>query len=241
MQEHDSLIHRVESPNYRYPPSRNPYWEKIRETSGRIRLDHESEKYSGLWKKTFSTTDAALHVELGCNGGHWLLARAALDPKDLFVGIDWKFKQVYLAHEKSQKHAVNNTVWLRAHAERMPMMFAAGEIDHLYLFFPDPWPKKAQRKNRLFDMTWLTNVAPLLRSGGTFEIRTDHGEYFAEMLSAVRARLEDWKIESVSRDHHGGAGTAANARKLAPPKVTLFERVFISQGVPIQRVVLKRN
>jgi tRNA (guanine-N7-)-methyltransferase len=225
-------------PEFQYPPSRNPYWKKLEEFSHCAFGDHRPEELRGQWRTLSSLPSPSLHVEIGCNGGHVLLEWAKRDPKSIYVGIDWKLKQVYRAAEKVSKHAIRNAFFARAFAERIHFMFAAGEVDHLYLFFPDPWPKKSQLKNRIFQPDWLRRCAGIVRPGGTFSIKTDHAGYAEHMRDVIQACQANWELTDESQDLHASNPRAA---ELKIPEVTLFERLFIKDGIPIHSYRLARR
>lgn len=236
------------SPDFRYSSSYNIYWEKIKnappEMQGIAYGDHDTEKHRGQWREQFrlaaETSDVKqrlLHVEIGCNAGHVTLEWAKRNPDELYIGIDWKFKIIYWFAEKIVKNKLKNCLTFRANAERLPFMFAAGEINFLHMFFPDPWPKKAQMKNRTANSTWLRSIAPLLSHDGIFHLKTDHAEYFEFILEELQAVTDIFEIIEMTKDLHAGD---PNAKNLTIPEVTLFERLFIKDGLPIHSVKLRR-
>lgn len=230
----------IHHPEYQYPLSRNPYWKLLQEISDYVQMDGEAEKNRGNWRNLFKADtplDAKLHVEIGCNGGHWILGQAARHPEQRFIGIDWKPKQIFKAYEKLQKKELKNILFLRVHARRLPYLFSPSEIDQLYLFFPDPWPKKAQKKNRLVQIDWLQEISPLIHPQGAFEIRTDHSEYFSWIQNCLQSENNThFQLIEFSQDYYKDH---SNPQDLVPPDVTLFERVFIREGLPIHRLLLR--
>jgi tRNA (guanine-N7-)-methyltransferase len=114
-------------------------------------------------------------------------------------------------------------------------MFAPGEVDALYLYFPDPWPKKAQIKNRFLTAERLRDIHSLLKTGGLFHIKTDHAGYFEAMEEAIAETRELWDVRERTADLHAGN---PHAGELTIPDVTLFERLFIQDGKPIHSVKL---
>lgn len=236
----------IQHPEYKYPVSKNPYWAKVREFQGRIFSDNDTESHKGRWRDQFhdaakSQPHRPLHVEIGCNGGHVILEWAAADPKGAYFGLDWKFKQIHRGAEKAVKRKIDNLIFLRSHAERIEYVFSEGEIDHLYLYFPDPWAKKSQWKNRFITSERLLGLAKLVRAGGTFHIKTDHAGYFEWMEKALASLQKEkgcpWKIIERSTDLHAGN---EDRLKLEIPKVTLFEKIFIRQGIKINSLMLER-
>lgn len=236
----------VSSPDFRYAPSKNIYWEKLKnlpeDLQGTALTDHDTEAHRGSWRKQFlkkpdpkdgDLSLIPLHVEIGCNAGHVCLEWAKRNPDARYIGIDWKFKQIYRLAEKMRKSQVDNLLAFRANADRLPFMFGKGEIDFLHMFFPDPWPKKAQKKNRTADRDWLASIAPLLSGSGWFHLKTDHAEYFDFILENLHSLPETFEILECNRNLHEGN---PEAHLLAIPEVTLFERLFIRDGLPIHSV-----
>lgn len=238
----------VSSPEFRYAPSKNIYWERLKnlpeDLKGTAYTDHDTETHRGNWRKNFRNTagkiqalsNVPLHVEIGCNAGHVCLEWAKKSPEALYIGIDWKFKQIYRLAEKMKKFQVNNLLAFRANADRLPFMFEKGEIDYLHMFFPDPWPKKAQKKNRTADREWLLSVAPLLSGKGWFHLKTDHADYFEFILENLNSLPETYEILEFTRNLHEGN---PSAHLLTIPEVTLFERLFIKDGLPIHSVKVR--
>jgi tRNA (guanine-N7-)-methyltransferase len=228
-------------PDYRYTESRNPYWEKIKQYKGRIFSDNDTEQHSGHWREKFANAPNELHVEIGCNAGHVTLDWAAQNPKRGYIGLDWKFKPIFWGMEKASKRKIENVLFFRAHAERLPFMFGPEEIDGLYLYFPDPWPRKKQWKNRSLTSKALIQIAPLMKKDGIFHIKTDHAGYFEWMLEHLEIALKEagpiWEVTEKTTDLHE---KNPDPKKLNIPDVTLFEKLFIKDGIKINSLKLRK-
>jgi tRNA (guanine-N7-)-methyltransferase len=153
-----------------------------------------------------------------------------------YIGLDWKFKPIFRGAEKAVKARLDNLLFFRAHAERVRFMFGEGELDRVSIFFPDPWPKKKHSKNRWVNADRLTDLHHVLSPGGILHIKTDHPDYFDWMEEAIEKTRPLWETLSHTRDLHAGN---PDAGKLQIPEVTLFERLFIHDGLPIHQVQLK--
>ncbi|MFZ9594939.1 MAG: tRNA (guanosine(46)-N7)-methyltransferase TrmB [Bdellovibrionia bacterium] len=249
-----NLKYPIDHPEYQYPRGKNPYWAKIQEQKGWVFCDHDTEEHAGNWRAFFPDTQNTatavkdhadsshhpreLHVEIGCNAGHVTLEWAKANPNAAYIGIDWKFKPIFRAAEKTKKRGIQNLLWFRSHAERLPFMFQPEEIDRLYLFFPDPWPKKAHWKNRFITAEQLNRIAPVVKKGGIFHIKTDHAAYFDWMLEAIEGAQSHWQIQELTRNLHQGH---PSPERLEIPEVTLFEKLFIRDQIPIHSVKLIRK
>jgi len=226
-----------------YLPSENIYYTKLKALSEGAYANRDTENHKGEWRNLFVDRDPAsaqqrkLHVELGCNGGHVALEWAERNPSDAYIGIDVKYKQVYKAFEKAQRRGIKNTLFLRAQSERIDLMFAPQEIDFLYLYFPDPWAKKSQLKNRIVQPEWLIKCASVVKDGGIFHIKTDHAEYADWMRAQFQKVTGFWKVTEDKDDLHAGH---PNPTSLRIPEVTLFERIFIKEGIKIHSFKLEK-
>ncbi len=231
-------------PDYKYGVAKNPYSARLAEFPGLAYSDNATETFAGSWREKFGATGKnlnsrrELHVEIGCNTGHVTRAWAAANPDKLYIGIDWKFKIVHRGAEKAAEKGLENLIFFRANVERLQYMFGPGEVDYLYLYFPDPWPKKSQWKNRFLKESTLREAARVVRPGGIFHIKTDHDGYYAWMQEAFTKGGDLWEIERESLDLHAGNPAAG---KLEIPEVTLFEKLFIKDGIPIKSAWLNRR
>jgi tRNA (guanine-N7-)-methyltransferase len=230
----------VSHPDFRYSESKNPYWTKLKTFQGRVFSDNETETHRGHWRDLFPKTPRELHVEVGCNAGHVTLEWAAENAENGYIGIDWKFKPIFWGMEKAARRKIDNLLLFRAHAERLPFMFGPQEIDRLYLFFPDPWPRKKQWKNRSLNSQALIRIAPLMKKGGIFHIKTDHAGYFEWMLEHLEIALKEagpiWEVVEKSHDLHADH---PDPKSLKIPAVTLFEKLFIKDGIKINSLKLR--
>jgi tRNA G46 methylase TrmB len=79
-----------------------------------------------------------------------------------------------------------------------------------------------------------------MKKGGIFHIKTDHPGYFEWMLEHLEIALKEagliWEIVEKTHDLHAEHPDAAS---LQIPDVTLFERLFIKDGIKINSLKLK--
>lgn len=234
----------IDHPLFTYPKAKNPYSEHLKRVRGFAYQEGDTETRRGKWREAFLeigfTADALantpLHVEIGCNAGHVIVEQAARNPDRLYIGIDWKFKPIFRAAEKAMKRGLKNLIFLRAHADRIGAIFGELEIDTLALYFPDPWAKKSQLKNRWFQARRLEQVQKLMRtSESRFHVKTDHSGYFQWMLDEIEKTKHHWQIEELTWNlHHAHP----DPRSLKIPEITLFEGLFIRDEIPIKSLVL---
>ncbi|MEK6704359.1 MAG: tRNA (guanosine(46)-N7)-methyltransferase TrmB [Bdellovibrionota bacterium] len=243
---------------YRYPISRNTYFPKLLELArqpigfnkaSQVYLDNGAELMRGHWREIFSDQhtpgpsahDRELHVEIGCNAGHVIVELAKRNPDKLYIGIECKHKAVYRCAQKAAKSGLRNIAFIRGNAFRIKHIFAEAEVDSLSIFFPDPWPRRSQRMNRLISARWLDQVGELLKPSGMLHIKTDHADYFDWIEKEFKkSYLENraWVNAERSTDLYANH---PSPQSLDIPDVTLFEKLFIAEGKPIfnLNVILK--
>jgi len=160
-----------------------------------------------------------LEVEIGCGKGRFLTARAAQNPDIQYLGIERMLSRVTRLDKKATRLKLDNLRILRLEAfYTFYYLLPAHRIRTVYVFFPDPWPKRHHHNRRLFSPFFIDALWTRLEIGGTVQIATDHLDYF----STIRARLTaDSRFCEIS------------AMERAPHEQTEFEYIFRNQGLPI--------
>lgn len=63
-------------------------------------------------------------------------------------------------------------------------------LDRIYVFFPDPWPKKRHHKRRLLQADFLALLKPTLKRNGCLFLATDWEELAEHMITVCDADSE---------------------------------------------------
>jgi tRNA (guanine-N7-)-methyltransferase len=215
-----------------YRPSKNPYNFKIREFEGvQVIADELTEKHKGQWRARFGKgPEAKLELELGAYHGETSNHLARTNPQNVHLGIEWKYKMCFMGGKKARDQGLTNVTHLRANIARLPWMFEKGEIDRVWILFPDPWSKLSQSKWRLLQPGFFRMLACLLPEGKELMIKTDHREYSEFIAESLK--------EAACFDPMSEEKAKANWA-LIPP--TPFERIFLRQSLPIYPFALVRN
>ena len=161
-----------------------------------------------------------LEVEVGCGKGRFLTARAAAHPEADFLGIERMLGRVHSFDEKCRRLAIVNAHVLRLEAlYTFWYLLPAHGVRTVYVFFPDPWPKKKHHSHRLFGPLFLKALWKRLATGGRIEFATDHEEYFRFVSEeCFPASTAFRRVEPMAR---------------GPEAWTEFETRFRGQGLPI--------
>ncbi len=223
-----------------YHPSKNPYYTLLIEASQRhpcqAFVDDQTELHKGNWRTFFDPAPAKLILEIGCNAGHCLIPTAQGNPKNAYLGLDYKYKAIGRAWLKAQKQGITNVAFLRANAHRLSNVFAAQEVDEILIYFPDPWIRRSQAKHQWLTPQMISIFHEILRPQGRVCFKSDHLKTFEAILSYFTSL--NWEIISSTTDLHQNNPLA---KKLNLPDVTVFERLFIKEGIPIKHFIAQKK
>lgn len=211
----------------------NPYHDRLAIFDQFVLRDDEGEGHRGHWSKDVFKNDHELEVEIGTGYGHFMMSHTQKFPDYNFVGMDHRFKRSFHLAKKLDKLEFKNFRYLRARGERLAFLFGESEIDRLFYFFPDPWPKKRHHKKRLFQKKFLDELYKTLKPGGEMLIKTDHDGYFEWMLEELKGE-ERFFVEMQTFDLH-----KEQADHFLASFVTKFEKIFLEKEIKIKAMVLK--
>lgn len=196
------------------------------ENSELVILDPVSHK--GKFKDVFEQQHP-LHIEIGMGKGDFIYEMARRNPDINFIGIE-KFPSVIAAaiNKINQKEKINNLRLMHYDAIQLNDIFAKNEVDHIYLNFSDPWPKKRHAKRRLTSHAFLDVYKNILIDNGQIEFKTDNRGLFE--YSLVSVNQYPMNLEYVSLDLHHSPEMENNV-------MTEYEKKFSVNG-PIYKMIV---
>lgn len=170
--------------------------------------------------------EAPLEVEIGSGRARFLVAAARANPAHDFLGLERSLAYYRVCRDRVARSGLPNARALRADGRLFAEGLEPGSVRAFHIYFPDPWPKKKQRKRRLLDAVTLEVLASRLEPGGTLRIATDYAGYG----SAIDSLLESvGALEKLAWD------------ALPPPPPTSYELKYRAEGRPIWRFLLIRR
>ena len=180
----------------------------------------------GKWHDEWFGNNNPIVLELGCGKGEYTVRLAEIYPQKNFIGIDIKGARMWKGAKESHHMKQPNATFLRTRIELLESFFDAGEIDEIWLTFPDPQPKWKREKKRLSGSVFLNLYRNFLKDKGIVHLKTDSRELFDYTLSLVHVNgLET--IVSVT-DLYG--------QRPGDPLLSIrthYEEIFLKHGVPI--------
>lgn len=131
---------------------------------------------------------APLAVEIGFGNGDNLAKIAAANPDKDYIGIEVHRPGVgRLMLELDRQGLSNVKIYCHDALEILEQRIPDNSLHALYLFFPDPWPKKKHHKRRIVRPDFIDLLARKLVSGGIFHAATDWRNYAEVMLNLLSA------------------------------------------------------
>jgi len=137
--------------------------------------DHASVR--GNWTSVFGN-DHPITLELACGKGDYALALGAKYPDRNYIGIDIKGDRLWKGARQALEAGMPNIHFLRARIDHICNFFAPGEVDEIWITFPDPYEKKPKKRKRLTHPVFLSRYARILKPGGPIHLKTDSDHLF---------------------------------------------------------------
>ena len=132
----------------------------------------------GNWNKEHFKNDNPLVVELACGKGEYTVNLAQLFPDKNFLGVDLKGNRIWRGARTAFDEGITNVAFLRIQIEDILDYFAAGEIDEIWITFPDPQPQLSREKKRLTSKGFLNKYKIVLKEGGLLNLKTDNDQFY---------------------------------------------------------------
>lgn len=190
--------------------------------------------------ETFFGNPHPVEIEIGSGKGKFLLEAAMQHPTVNYIGVERAQKYVAFTQERFEKYMRHFSVdkasgtfanvrlaWTDANYF-LTRYVPIESVQAYHIYFPDPWPKKRQRKRRIFrNQDFLSAMTRTLTSySGRLYIATDYAEYFSE----IRERLSELTpLQPVPLNLSGYEHIATN-----------FEMKYRSEGRDIYRAVYEK-
>lgn len=137
----------------------------------------------GRWHTDFFENDNPIVLELGCGKGEYTVALARKYPEKNFIGIDIKGARLWRGCKTSNEEGMKNVAFIRTRIQLIEQFFAPCEVSEIWVTFPDPQPKKPNK--RLTSERFLSYYKKILTPNSTIHLKTDSYELYDYTLNEV--------------------------------------------------------
>ncbi|MBR1644454.1 MAG: tRNA (guanosine(46)-N7)-methyltransferase TrmB [Bacteroidaceae bacterium] len=191
---------------------------------GYDQLEAGTFEWRGRWADYFKN-DNPIVLELGCGKGDYTIALAKQDATRNYIGVDIKGARLWRGAKTATEEAMPNVAFIRTRIELIDRFFAPNEVSEIWITFPDPQPKKPNK--RLTSPRFLELYRHMVRPGSLVHLKTDSLELHRYTVDEVVRPLA-YPIETATDDLY--ASSYEGEAKLVQ---TFYEQMFLSQGKPI--------
>jgi tRNA (guanine-N7-)-methyltransferase len=140
----------------------------------------------GKWAPEVFGNGHPLVLELGCGKGEYTVGLARKNPLKNFMGLDIKGARIWKGARLANDEGLANVAFLRTRIDFITSFFAPGEVDEIWITFPDPQEKKRRQKKRLTSAIFLNLYRQILRDNGLIHLKTDNRVLYTYTLELAR-------------------------------------------------------
>ena len=179
-----------------------------------------------------------VHLEIGCGRGEFITEIALLEPEINFLGLEIKKKRITTILKKldPEKHK-NIRLMMVLVDDQIVEKMQPSSVERIYIYHPDPWPKRKHFKNRLIQEDFLQAMSKILQDEGEVIITTDHEGYMNWIVKHFQ-KSEDYLVsfpEGYSREPFDGHIETHFEQKLKKKGYPSFYMKFIKNRVVLSQ------
>ena len=142
----------------------------------------------GKWQETFFKNNLPLTLELGCGKGEYSVGLALRHPERNYLGVDIKGNRIWRGAKTGIEDNIPNIGFLRTEIEHLNNFFLPGEVDEIWITFPDPQPNKSKAHKRLTSAEFLDRYRKILKPDGIVHLKTDSAFLFESTMEVIESQ-----------------------------------------------------
>jgi tRNA (guanine-N7-)-methyltransferase len=168
-------------------------------------------KIKGAWRSQYFRNNNPMVLELACGRGEYTIGLARQFPERNFVGVDIKGPRIWRGSKTAEEEGLKNAGFLRCQVQNLTDFFEKGEVNDIWITFPDPRSKGRDERRRLTNPRFIEIYRHIMRPGGWVFLKTDNDglyQYSLEILSGLGDVFDltftpDLYNSSLLSDHYG--------------------------------------
>ena len=177
----------------------------------------------GRWQQEFFRNANPIVLELGCGRGEYTVGLGKIFPSKNFIGVDIKGARMWAGARESWENGIRNVAFLRTNIEMIHHFFAPGEVDEIWLTFPDPQMKKVNK--RLTSTRMMQLYRDILSDQGIIHLKTDSNFLYMYTCEMVKVNHFPVLVQTENLYNSGIDETVLNIR-------TYYEQQWLERGIP---------
>jgi tRNA (guanine-N7-)-methyltransferase len=151
----------------------------------------------GNWHEFFGNKNP-ITLELACGKGEYAVGLGQLYPTRNFIGIDLKGNRIWVGAKKAIAQNLKNVAFVRSQIGMLADYFDKGEVQEIWLTFPDPQLRTSRAKKRLTHPRFLRMYQQILSDDGYINLKTDSPVLFG----FTKTILDLYDIKAIEESDH---------------------------------------
>lgn len=124
-------------------------------------------------------------LEVACGRGEYTLELARRSPQKPHVGIDLKGARIWAPAKQALTEGLENVAFIKGNVDTLPFCFQQGDVDEIWITYPDPYPKPSKSNKRLVSPRFLAIYRQILSEKHQIHFKTDHQGLFEFGVESV--------------------------------------------------------
>jgi len=124
-------------------------------------------------------------LEIGSGFGDFIFNKSSANRDKLFIGCEPHLNGLVNILSMLKNSPLDNICLYRQDVRFLIESMADDFLNHIFILFPDPWPKSKHRKRRLINKEFLDLIAKKVKKDGKLTIATDHDDYKTAIMASI--------------------------------------------------------
>jgi len=150
-----------------------------------IDSQNQAVSIAGQWKPTLGVALGDLILELACGKGEYTVGMAEHYPENGYIGVDIKGARMHQGAGFINEKKLNNAAFIRSRIELIEHFFNPGEVDGMFIIFPDPFLRNRSASRRLTSPPFLDRYRKICGPKATIRLKTDSPELYEYTLEVI--------------------------------------------------------
>ena len=185
----------------------------------------------GKWREAFFKNSNPLVLELGCGKGEYTVGLGEANPSKNFIGVDVKGNRIWTGANYAIEKNLKNIGFLRTRIDFIDHCFETGEVDEIWITFPDPQPQSPRARKRLTNPIFLNRYKKIMKPNGLIHLKTDSTSLYEYTLEVI----EENKHELIWHTNNLYQNCPDDRKELIQIK-THYEKLFTDRGEDIKYI-----
>ena len=190
--------------------------------------------FKGKWHSFFKNTHPIV-IELGCGKGEYTIDLAKKNPDKNFIGIDIKGARFWRGAKTALEDNLGNVAFVRTQIELVDFIFEKGEVDAIWITFPDPQIKYKRTKHRMTNHAFLKKYDHILKKDGVINLKTD-----SEFMHGYTLGLLHGEGHEIVHANHDVYKDYYSPDEVTGTQ-TFYEKKYLEKGKAITYIKFKLN